>query len=170
MQQLVFGPPLENMEKILALTEVRLIDFSVALAPTVIPCDETGVFKLQCPRTHSEVVAEILVDARAPAFSLARDDSLLYQNLARRGMIRTFENSQPGASPYRPGGIDLTPVDRFVIAADGQVNRDISVTGVPIQGFVYDNISPLQQERGHLSGVWAANVVAQLLDLERRII
>ena len=167
MQQLVFGPTLENMEKILALAESGLLEFSVALAPDVTLCDQAGAFRLRCRRTAAEAAAEILADARVPSFDLARDDSKLYRNLARRGLVREFENVQAGAPAYRPGGLDLTPDGRFVIGADGRANPDISVTGAPIQGCIYDSISPLQQERDHPAGVWAKSVVARLRRRER---
>ena len=162
MLQMVFGPPLCSMKKLVALVEHGIVDFAVALAPDVSFCDRLGGFRLQCGRTQTQTVADFLVDARVQSFSLDNEASELYGNLRRRGHVRALKNEMPGQEPFVPGGLEIAPGSRSVVQADGCVHPDLSALGVPIHGCVYDDISPLQAERNHPAGVWARRIVDEL--------
>jgi hypothetical protein len=162
LKRVAFGPPIINIEKLLALGRAGLLDFSVAQSPRVLTDDASGCFELRCdeiPGASARV--EILVDARYPATDIPHDATPLYRNLHRRGMVRAFENriALRDASAYRPGAIDMTEDARFVINEQGIGNEDIAVIGIPTEGNLVGNLTV---ERDKYAGVWAAKVMGQL--------
>jgi uncharacterized NAD(P)/FAD-binding protein YdhS len=116
-KRVVFGPPVINAEKILALTKAGVIDFRYSRAPRV-----DGV--------------DVLIDARFPKTDITRDASPLYRNLIRRGTIRPFRNGD-----YLPGAIDMTEGTQNVIGADGDVHENIAVIGIPTEGNFVGNLT-----------------------------
>ncbi len=168
-KRIVFGPPIINIEKLLALTRAGLIDFSVARNPRVLTNEADGCFELQCEEIPDAVMrAEILVDARYPSSHLAWDASPLYRNLQRRSLARPYENRSvsPEVSPYCPGAIDMTEGSNFVVDGEGIGNEDISVIGIPTEGNLIGNKTIA---RGEYPGTWAAQVVRQLETKERAL-
>jgi uncharacterized NAD(P)/FAD-binding protein YdhS len=116
-KRVVFGPPVINAEKILALTKAGVIDFRYSRARRI-----DGV--------------DVLIDARFPKTDITRDASPLYRNLCRRGTIRPFRNGD-----YAPGAIDMTPGTQYVIGADGDVHENIAVIGIPTEGNFVGNLT-----------------------------
>ncbi|HEV7903538.1 MAG TPA: FAD/NAD(P)-binding protein, partial [Pyrinomonadaceae bacterium] len=162
LKRVAFGPPIINIEKLLALARAGLLDFSVARSPRVLTDDASGRFELRCdeiPGAHAQV--EVLVDARYPPTDIPRDATPLYRNLHRRGMVRAFENrfTSRDDSAYRPGAIDMTEEARFVVGEAGMGNEDIAVIGIPTEGNLVGNLTVA---RDKYAGVWAAEVVEQL--------
>jgi len=168
-KRIVFGPPIINIEKLLALVSAGLIDFSVARNPCVLANESAGCFELKCDENPSgEMQAEILVDARYPSTNIVRDAAPLYRNLQRRGLVRAFENRSLTAevSAYRPGAIDMTDGSNFVVDGEGVVNEDIAVIGIPTEGNLIGNKTIA---RGDYPATWAAQVVRQLECKERAL-
>lgn len=162
LKRVAFGPPIINIEKLLALARAGLLDFSVARSPRVLTDESSGRFELRCdeiPGARAQV--EILVDARYPATDIPRDATPLYRNLQRRGMVRAFENrlASRDSSAYRPGAIDMTEEARFVIGEEGTGNEDIAVIGIPTEGNLVGNLTVA---RDKYAGIWAAKVIEQL--------
>ena len=151
-KRVVFGPPVINNEKILALVRGGLIDFSVSRSPRIVMNDD---FELRCELNDSVAHAEVLVDARYPRTDVARDASPLYRSLYRRGMIRAFRNQS-----YAPGAIDMTQGTRFVIDAHGNVNEDICVIGIPTEGNLVGNLTI---GRDPYAAAWAEGVMSQMV-------
>jgi len=108
-KRVVFGPPIINIEKLLALFRAGLLDFSVARSPRVLTDEAGGCFELRCAEIAGAVArAEILVDARYPRTNISLDASPLFRNLRRRGMVRAYENRCSDQTAYSPGAIDMT--------------------------------------------------------------
>ncbi len=168
-KRIVFGPPIINIEKLLALVRAGLIDFSVARNPCVSTNESAGCFELKCGDNPGAVrQAEILVDARYPSTNIVRDAAPLYRNLQRRGLVRAFENRSPAAelAGYVPGAIDMTEASNFVVDGAGVANEDIAVIGIPSEGNLIGNKTIA---RGDYPGTWAAQVVRQLACKERAL-
>lgn len=165
-KRVVFGPPVINIEKLLALCKAGILDFSVARSPVVSLDEDGGCFKICSEISRECAAAEILVDARYPSVNIRQDASPLYRNLSRRGMVRDFFNSEgaDGGGSYRPGAIDMTPTSCFVIDANGLRNEDIAVTGIPTEGNLVGNLTMARDE---YSAIWGAQVVEQLRSRER---
>jgi hypothetical protein len=161
-KRIVFGPPIINIEKLLALVRAGLLDFSVARNPRVLCNESDGCFELRCDEIpNASMRAEILVDARYPSSNILWDASPLYRNLQRRGMVRAFENRSvnPEVSGYCPGAIDMTEGSNFVVDGEGVGNEDISVIGIPTEGNLIGNKTIARDD---YPGTWAAEVVRQL--------
>ena len=63
LSRVVFGPPIVNIEKMLALTRAGLIDFGAAIDPNIGFDEINGRFELQSQRIGGGVVwTDILVD------------------------------------------------------------------------------------------------------------
>lgn len=166
-KRIVFGPPIINIEKLLALVRAELVDFSVARNPRLLTNESAGCFELKCDQIPNVVMhAEILVDARYPSSNILWDAAPLYRNLQRRGLVRAFENGSltPDVSGYVPGAIDMIEGSNFVIDVEGIPNEDISVIGIPTEGNLIGNKTIA---RGDYPGTWAAEVIRQLRYRER---
>jgi hypothetical protein len=162
LKRVAFGPPIINIEKLLALQRAGLLDFSAARDPRVLTDEAGHCFELRCDEIAGAVArAEILVDARYPRADVARDATPLYRNLQRRGMARAFENRLTirDDSAYCPGAIDMTEGSRFVVNGEGVGNEDIAVVGIPTEGNLVGNLT---LARDDYAGVWAAEVIRQL--------
>jgi uncharacterized NAD(P)/FAD-binding protein YdhS len=131
-KRVVFGPPVINAEKILALTKAGIIDFRYSRAARI---DD----------------ADVRIDARFPKTDITADPSPLYRNLCRRGTIRPFRNGD-----YAPGAIDMTPGTQCVIGTDGVVNETIAVIGIPTEGNFVGNLTI---GRDPFAARWAREVV-----------
>ena len=161
LKRVAFGPPIINIEKLLALLKVGLLDFSVARNPQVLTNEATGCFEVRCVGLGARISqAEILVDARYPAVDITKDATPLYRNLLRRGMVRPFENRSVMSDgfAYCPGAIDMTEGSQFVVNAEGFANEDISVIGIPTEGNL---AGTLKIARDDYSGIWAAGIINQ---------
>ncbi|HEX2053882.1 MAG TPA: FAD/NAD(P)-binding protein, partial [Actinomycetota bacterium] len=84
-KRVAFGPPAGNLEKLLALNDAGIVDFSVARNPAVTLDETAGLYLLSSSRFPGRARAEILVDARYPQVDLANDASPLVRNLLSRG-------------------------------------------------------------------------------------
>jgi hypothetical protein len=157
-KRVVFGPPIINIEKLLALVRAGLLDWSVARSPQVTTDDDRGCFELRCDDIAAIARAEVLIDARYPSNDLPRDATPLYRNLQRRGIVRPYENRSTDGG-YSTGAIDMTEGSRFVVGRKGVVNRDIAVIGIPTEGNLVGNLTIA---RDSFSGIWAAEVMRQL--------
>jgi hypothetical protein len=161
-KRIVFGPPIINIEKLLALVRVGLLDFSTARNPRVLCNESDGGFELRCDEIPNAITqAEILIDARYPSSNIFWDASPLYRNLQRRGIVRAYENRSlnPAVSGYCPGAIDMIEGSNFVVDGEGAGNEDISVIGIPTEGNLIGNKTIA---RGDYPGTWAAQVITQL--------
>jgi hypothetical protein len=162
LKRVAFGPPIINIEKLLALQQAGVLDFSVAQSPRVLTDESSGCFELRCDDIPGAVAqVEVLVDARYPATDIPRDAAPLYRNLHRRGMVRAFENRlmSRDASAYAPGAIDMTEGARFVVNDESIGNEDIAVIGIPTEGNLVGNLTVA---RDNYAGIWAAEVIEQL--------
>lgn len=162
LKRVVFGPPIINIEKLLALHRAGILDFSAARNPRVLTDGPSGCFELRCESIPGAAArAEILVDARYPQVDIFRDATPLYRNLRSRGMARTFANQSTveQGSAYRPGAIDMTEEKQFLVDERGTPNEDIAVIGIPTEGNLLGNLSVTRDD---YAGIWAAAVLRQL--------
>jgi len=167
LKRVAFGPPIINIEKLLALQRAGLLDFSVARNPRLLTDERRGCFELQCDEIPGAVAqAEILIDATYPPAHIPLDAMPLYRNLLRRGMVRAYENRSSDAETpsYCPGAIDMTTGSRFVVDDKGIGNQDISVIGIPTEGNLVGNLT---LTRDAYSSIWAAGVMRQLRHREQ---
>ena len=167
-KRVAFGPPIVNIEKLAALQDAGMIDFSLARGSSAVLDEDDGCFELRSamfPGTSASV--DSLVDARYPDVDLANDATPLLRSLRRRaarsGPSRTGLRS--GVSrPTRPGAIDMADPTRFVVGEDGVANEDVAVIGIPTEGNLVGNAT---MERDSFAGKWAEEVMRQLQRVDR---
>jgi FAD-NAD(P)-binding len=161
LKRIAFGPPIVNIEKLLALQRAGILDFSAARNPAIRPDEATGCFELRCDKNNATVHVEVLVDATYPAVNLPRDATPLYRNLQKRGLVRAYQNqsSNGDGSAYSPGSIDMTRGPQFVVNGEGVCNPDIAVIGIPTEGNLVGNLTVTQD---HYPSLWAAEIIRQL--------
>lgn len=157
LSRVTFGPPIESMEKIVALAKAGFVNFGLSRSATVEPQPDAESFCLQSHYTGAKQNVSYVIDARIPKVSLTNNSTDLYRNLLERRLIRSFENvSNSDHDLYRPGCLDLS-LDGCVIDADGNSNKSITVTGTPTEGVTFDNDS-LSRTRNNFVSRWAARV------------
>lgn len=154
LNRVTYGPPIESMEKILALMNAGLFDLQFAQNPVLSIDDEQGLFTLKSQNGASRSI-DYLIDARISKVDVLADQSPLYRNLLDHGLVQMYENTAAGQS-YRPGCIALTP-EGFTVDADGKPNPSLSVTGTPTEGVLFDN-DALARSRNNTASGWAAHV------------
>lgn len=161
LNRISFGPPIESMEKMVALAEAGILRFDCARAAEIQIDQAQKQFLLQSPAPAKEQPITCLIDARISKVSLLDDRSPLYHGLLQRGLVRLFKNSgqQRDETPYYPGSLELTPEGGFVVSATGRVNHALAITGTPTEGITYDNDS-LSRKRNNFVSAWAAHVRA----------
>lgn len=158
LKRVVFGPPLINLEKLRALADAGLLDFSAARAPRVFADEEAGVFALE-NECGDVFQAEVLIDGRYPEMKLTEDATPLYRNLLRRGLVRPFTNQNGDGKSYQPGALDHTDGTQRVIDAEGRAHPNLHVIGIPTEGNLLGNFTIV---RGEVSDAWARETVARL--------
>jgi len=163
-KRVAFGPPIVNIEKLLAIHKAGIIDFSVARAPRIELNEASGCFHLRTQSVgDASVDAEVLVDARYPSVNIALDASPLYRNLHQARMIRLHRNRDASSESYCSGAIDMERGSHSLIDASGRPNPHIAVIGIPTEGNLVGNLT---LGRDEFSSNWAAQVMTQLGERE----
>lgn len=153
LKRAVFGPPVINAEKILALARARVIDFGFSRSPTV-ECDaNVDTLRLRACDGASTPIS-VLVNAQVPEVPIHRDASPLFKSLLARGMIRPHSNGG-----FEPGAIDMTPETQLVVGRAGNVDDVIAVIGIPTEGNLVGNLNVTP---GPFSRHWAQRVALNL--------
>ena len=160
LNRISYGPPIQNMKKILAIAKAGLIDFSFAQNPEI----ENSNGYILSNKNKQEVHADYLVDARIPKIQLHRCAGEFFGNLLENELIFPYVNRQEGRLDYRPGCIAINehgnPIDK-----SGLANTSITFTGTPTEGLTYDN-DTLSRKRNDFVSDWAKSLVEKLSKIQ----
>ncbi|MDN3593488.1 2,3-diaminopropionate biosynthesis protein SbnA [Zunongwangia endophytica] len=152
-----YGPPLENMYKVLALIKAVILDFSFAKSPEV---KELQYGKFELSNFSSEAdntsIVDYHIDARIPKMKIPSQSSLLFRNLFGENKMQLFQNTDETGN-YETGGLDLTK-EGHPINIDGKCIDNITIYGTPTEGVTFDN-DTLSRNRNDFSSIWAKNVI-----------
>lgn len=150
--RLAFGPPVVNIQKMIAVAEAGLLDFSFARNPTVKTDASAGRFTLHhAGNPEITQTCEGLIDARIPKTSVTKDASPFYRNLLEAGEIREFSNAG-----FEPGSVDLDPAGN-AIGKSGLPNNRLTFYGTPTEGVTWDN-DTLSRTQNDFASSWARRV------------
>lgn len=155
LNRVTFGPPVESVEKLVALMKAGILNFGLARNPSIELDEEIGTFVLTSNQFKYSQQVHFLVDARISKVSLPDDHSLLYRQLLERGIISMYRN-ELGDNSYKPGCIAISE-GGFVIDKNGRINPNIAVAGTPTEGITFDNDS-LSRYRNNFVSRWAENI------------
>lgn len=152
LNRISYGPPVENMKKIMTLVETGIVNLEFAKNPEVKKLQQGWALYNSSLKFQK---IDTLVDARIPAINSKEDWSPLFTNLRKRGLLRPYR-IQAGLS-YEVGCPDVDN-DGKAIDRNGTTISNISLYGTPTEGIVYDN-DTLSRARNNFASQWAVNVV-----------
>ena len=156
LNRLAFGPPVVNMQKVIAVAEAGLLDFSFARNPAVRTDPVAGRFTLHHAGNPGITQrCEVLIDARIPKTFLQADASPLYRALIKAGHVRAFSNAG-----FEPGCVDIDPAGN-AIGIGGCPNDRLTFYGTPTEGVTWDNDTLSRSHNDFASG-WARRVARDL--------
>ncbi|APQ16237.1 FAD/NAD(P)-binding protein [Maribacter hydrothermalis] len=148
--RLSYGPPVKNMQKMLALCKAGILDFSYVKSASISFNDDKSKISLHIKNGQATDIS-YLVNATISRGKEGGFKNELYQNLVENGLIREFENKL--ITGYKPGCIEINEVGN-AIDKNGNVNTDISFYGTPTEGITCDN-DTLSRTRNNFASVWA---------------
>lgn len=162
LNRISYGPPTQNMKKIVALVESGFIDLKFSKSPEVKKI-ETGWHLVSSVSEIQKV--NFIVDARIPTFNSSKNWSELLSNLKRRGQIRSYKIYN--STTYNVGCPEINRQGN-VIDATGNVINNISLYGTLTEGITYDN-DTLSRTRNNFASQWALNVLEKYNRLKLNI-
>lgn len=135
------GTGAEPMSKLLALVEQGIIDVSVGPDADVQPDPASGGFVVHGGRTGACIHVTTAVEGRGHSFDAQLDESPLYRNMMRRGIVRLWRNpGGQGEADFMPGALDVCS-SLHPLGAKGQAQPRLTIFGAPIEGLLYFQLS-----------------------------
>ncbi|UZD23573.1 FAD/NAD(P)-binding protein [Algoriphagus halophytocola] len=163
LNRISYGPPIQNMKKILALAKAGIIDFSFCKCPEI---EFEPEFKLSS-KDGKSTISEYFIDARIPKSCLVDSSSELYMNMMKQGLVRPYVNRMVGKLDYKPGCLDINeqghPLDEKELP-----NPKLTFIGTPTEGLTYDN-DTLSRNRNDFVSNWGKEVSQLYMDYSQRI-
>lgn len=153
-----YGPPVQNMKKILALAEAGIVDFTFLRGSSFIVSDALGAYGILEGNQQLMQAIDFHINAQIPRNNKSNTPGKLHQSLLEKGLGRKFLNDQNGH--YCPGALDID-VQGKVIAQDGKVQHGITLYGTPTEGLTYDN-DTLSRSRNNFASLWAEEVAHEI--------
>ncbi|WP_339841659.1 FAD/NAD(P)-binding protein [uncultured Maribacter sp.] len=162
--RLAYGPPINNMKKLLGLLEAELLDFTFAKSAYIIEDEHNEKLRLLINKGSQKVSIDYYVNATIPRAREGGFENELYQNLKQNGLIKQFENK--GNSSYKPGCLAINengnPID-----INGEANTDFTFYGTPTEGITFDN-DTLSRSRNDFASAWAKIICEEIIERENR--
>lgn len=161
LNRITYGPPLENMKKIMALVKGGFLNFGVGPSPDILQFSTPKSITIRSKNVNHQVRTDYLVNARIPKQSISPAQDDLYGKLLKKGSIRLFANRDVTHNAvYYPGCPDMT-LNGHLVDRQGNINECLAITGTPTEGITYDNdtISPY---RNSFVNQWACKVLDQI--------
>lgn len=145
--RLSYGPPVKNMQKMLALCKAGVLDFTYAKSATISRNESKNNFSLRIDNGQ-ETEINYSINGTISRAKKGGFENELYQNLNKNGIIQKFENTS-----YIPGCLEINDKGNPV-SETGIVNNDITFYGTPTEGITCDN-DTLSRTRNDFASVWA---------------
>ncbi|WP_299801176.1 FAD/NAD(P)-binding protein [uncultured Maribacter sp.] len=161
--RLSYGPPIKNMQKMLALCKAGILDFSYAKSASITQNSENDNFTLLLENGQVSEI-EYYINATISRAKEGGFENELFQNLKKNGLIRAFKNSCK--FNYIPGCLEINDKGNPV-SETGMVNNDITFYGTPTEGITCDN-DTLSRTRNDFATVWAKETCTAILKRDGR--
>ncbi len=159
LNQISFGPPVVNAEKLLAIAESGILKFHLGRNTHLkFYSDEIHIYSEQ---TQASFKIDALIDARIPKNDFDTGVSLLYKNLLHRKLAKPFQNKA-----HKPGCVSINTGGQL-LGHDGRIISNIALMGTPTEGITLDNDS-LSRKRNDFSRLWGKRVVAALIEKQTK--
>ncbi|MEH6679198.1 MAG: FAD/NAD(P)-binding protein [Sediminicola sp.] len=156
--RIAHGPPIVNIQKMLALAKAGILDLSFSRSPLLLPLPKNRGFTLTTENGKSSVRCGFLVDARIPKTDIENGPSRLYENMLGRGLIVPFVNGKE--ETYSPGCPALDP-EGHPMDQNGSYRTSSTFYGTPTEGITFDN-DTLSRTRNDLVTKWAHGTIEKI--------
>ncbi|MBL3658319.1 FAD/NAD(P)-binding protein [Fulvivirga sediminis] len=161
LNRVTYGPPVENMQKMVALAEHGLLSFRIGPCSNIALNKEKASFEIESKINKEITRVDYLIDARIPKIDIDKANHGLYYNLLKRGEIKLFQNECKETNQmFKPGCMTIEP-SGYIVDAHNNVNKAIAATGAPTEGVTYDN-DALSPHRNNFVSKWARNIKNEL--------
>lgn len=150
--RIAFGPPMEQIEKLLALCESDLLNFSLAQNPVLQQNQDSIHLKLN----NKSIKIDWLVDARIPRGFKKTGNSLFSELKENRLFSFEFNGLNDNASAIRCNS-NGNPIN-----SKDELELNITLYGAPTEGTLFDNDS-LSRKRNDTVSLWAKRVACSLI-------
>ncbi len=154
LNRIAFGPPPDNLKKIIALAQAGIVDFRYARNPNL-KCRENGI---SLNNGKSQTFCDVLINARIPKNSIQKDATGLFLNLCRNELARPYINHGKHTT-YASGTVEIDRNGKLINARG--IPENITLYGTPTEGLVHDN-DTLSRTRNNFADPWAQAVIKQL--------
>ena len=161
--RLSYGPPVKNMQKMLALYKAGILDLSYTKSARIAPNDVNDNFTLEIESGQATEI-NYLINATISRAKQNGFENELYQNLHKNGLIREYENITN--TRYIPGCLEINSKGNPV-SKTGIVNNDITFYGTPTEGITCDN-DTLSRTRNDFATDWAKETCTAILKRDGR--
>ncbi|MFN3997353.1 FAD/NAD(P)-binding protein [Algoriphagus sp.] len=150
-----FGPPVENMKKILALAKAGIIQFDVGAGVEVTINSQNGYVLTSGKATQN---IDFLIDARVARPQIEKENSPLYRQLLETNLIEPYSNEG-----YLPGCVSMDISGQTTVNSPN--SPAIFFYGSNTEGVLLDNDS-LSRTRNNLAKPWAEFALNQFIKLK----
>ena len=152
LNRISYGPPISNMEKIIALLEIGVLNLEYAQSPQLRKVRHGWELFTANGRLAA---IDAVIDARIPTNASLEHWSPLLQNLRARGLVREF--IVPGKASYHTASPEINRGGN-IVCADGRIDPNITFYGTPTEGLTYDN-DTLSSTRNDFASEWAVQCI-----------
>ncbi|MCH7412477.1 FAD/NAD(P)-binding protein [Belliella sp. R4-6] len=152
-QRVAYGPPKENMEKILALSEVGILNFDLAANPKVSIQNQYLYAKLSNQQIPHSKIISALIDARIPKSVGLVTQPEYIKNIIKEIGVDFFRNEE-----YQTGCLE--------IGSDGRLlkQKHICFYGTPTEGYTLDNES-LSRSNNNFLSPWTKKIIENYVNI-----
>lgn len=154
--RLSYGPPIENLHKILTLAKNKVIDFSYARSPEIETLKDDKAYKIV--NQTSSTTIDFLINATIPRAASKKEKEGLFKNLVKRELVTEFINTSQGK--YLTGSVHIDKKGN-VLDVNGGIQPNLSCYGTPTEGITFDN-DTLSNSRNNFSEYWAKSIIKQI--------
>lgn len=146
-QRVSYGPPKENMEKIIVLAEAEILGFDLAANPKVLIQHQPAKIKISNEQMKHPKIVNLLIDARIPKSRGFATQPEYIKKLVKNMGVDFFTNEN-----YKTGCLEMDTAGRL------KKLKNISFYGLPTEGWTLDNES-LSRSNNNFLAAWAKQIV-----------
>lgn len=153
-QRVSYGPPKENMEKIIALAEAGILRFDFAANPKISNQNQSAEVEISSEKIPLSKIANLIIDARIPkSHGLATQPEYIKKLVLKMG-VGFFTNGD-----YQTGCLEIDMDARLTKL------KNICFYGLPTEGWTLDNES-LSRSNNNFLSPWAKQIVQNYADIK----
>ena len=150
--RIAYGPPIENIKKMLALHQAGILNFSFARHPSTVSTKRGWTVTLNDRKQD----ADFMIDARIPR-KFTKSSAILFNGNSTTSLF---------SSPQEQDWIDLhCTIEGHPISSSGAIEKNIVLYGTPTEHILFDNDS-LSRAHNDTSSAWARNTVKNVQEIK----